>query len=499
MSAQTDASSAGTLSLVLRHQAAATADPESPAAHRLYRLIAETTLPLIESLASSPGGPITLVVSPTLAEMWAQPALRARCAEALGERVVAAERAAHAAPDRTSRDAAEHRAAAEGRAARLYDTLEGDLADGLSQLAEAGRVHLATTPATDAILPLLGDRARARPQIAAAVAAHTRHFGAAPTGIDLTRGYIPRVDLLLAEHGLRWCLVGAVSFDRASARPVMGTWAPLHCPRSGVAAFAVDPRAHLLDAAAERATSARDRGLLSAPPDLRLDRHPEHAPPGPPRALHGGPYQPDVARADAVALGQAWWRSQEARLKAASAALGQPAHAVALLDAALFGRWWAEGPAALAAMSRAAGERMIDPTGALDPEIPRQAAWPGLGRHGKDGDFAALVSGKRGWIVGALAEAADAMVGLADRFESANPRVRGVASRAARALLLAQSGDDVLMLDDAHAPEALARLRAHLDEFATLRADLLDDDGPHAAAEAPGLFAGLDVRPFASW
>ena len=62
-----------------------------------------------------------------------------------------------------------------------------------------------------------------------------------------------------------------------------------------------------------------------------------------------------------------------------------------------------------------------------------------------------------------------------------------------------QSGDDVLMLDDAHAPEALARLRGHLAEFATLRADLLDVDGPHAAAEAPGLFAGLDVRPFASW
>ncbi len=120
-------------------------------------------------------------------------------------------------------------------ASRPFSGVEGRL----RALESAGRAALCTTTATNAPLAHL-DRAALRAQVRVAVDRHAQRFGEKPQGIRLV-GYQPPMDELLAEQGLRWALVEGVAFDGASAPLARGRYAPIHCPRTGVAAFALDP------------------------------------------------------------------------------------------------------------------------------------------------------------------------------------------------------------------------------------------------------------------
>lgn len=501
----------GALSVVLRHHLTPIAHADDAAAARLYGLVAETILPLIavggRLRAAGARGALTVVIPPLLAEAAADGALVAGMAKGLARAVEAAGAAVAAAPDRGARLAAirRHDRAVERHA--LFDQLDRDLNGAWRALAEAGVIQLATTPATDAVLPLIGERAYARPQIAVAVATHERHFGAKPAGIDLTRGYAPRLDLLCAEYGLRWCLVGPVTFERASAPPVYGRSAPLFCPTSGVAAFAVEPGASGLVLAGEDPRGVfLDRGVREAPGSLHLAGHPDSLGFGALRerrladAPFAAPRDLDAAEGAAAQLASDYLAAQRAALRAAAATMHRVPHRVAHFDAALFGRWWAEGPAFVEALARLGGDLLATPSAVLDREPVNQSAWPGLGRLGGDGGFAGAAAPDRAWMLGTLPRAARQMMALADRYAGTVPRMRGVAARAAQALLLAQSGDWSVMIEDGVAgEEALAALRDHLECFRALRADLLDEEGPRGAWEAAGPFAGLDLEVFASW
>ncbi|MEZ4433741.1 MAG: 1,4-alpha-glucan branching protein domain-containing protein [bacterium] len=497
----------GALSLVLRHHVSPVGDPASAARFEAY--VAETLLPLIavggRLRAAGVRGALTAVISPLLAEACADPTLTAGVAAGLGARLRAAEAAEAAAVDRAGRLAAARRRDRAAEAVALFEQFDRDLNGAWRALAEAGVVELATTPATDAVLPLIGERAFARPQIAVAVATHARHFGAAPAGIDLTRGYAPRLDLLCAEYGLSWCLVGPAAFAHASAPVVYGRFAPLHCPTSGVAAFAVEPAASLFAHSGDDPRGGfLDRGVVDAPASLHLALHPDalgFAGRGE-RAMaaspFGAPRDLDAAEAAAGALAGEWLGAQRAAL--AGAGLDRAPHRVAFFDAALFGRWWAEGPAFVEAAARLGGDVLATPSAVLARHPVNQSAWPGLARLGGDGGFADAARPDRAWLLGALPRAARQMTTLADRYTGTVPRMRGVAVQAAQALLLAQCGDWPVMIEDGVAADAaVTALRGHLETFAALRADLLDAEGPQSAAEAGGPFAELDLEVFASW
>ena len=68
-----------------------------------------------------------------------------------------------------------------------------------------------------------------------------RHFGKRPQGIWLAEcGYAEGIDEVLRESGLRYFFVDTHGVMFAEPRPKYGVYAPLVCPKSGVAALARD-------------------------------------------------------------------------------------------------------------------------------------------------------------------------------------------------------------------------------------------------------------------
>jgi len=476
------------LSVILRHAVPPATRTDGPAAERLYAFTIESALPLIDALrrlaADGVDARFTAVITPLLAEMWSTPGLQDGINAALDARIDAA-------------DGLEKSRLTGLR--RLYRGLDGDLCRAYADLAATGLIELATTPATDAILPLIGDRAAARPQIAVAVATHTRLFGSAPRGIDLSRGYAPRLDLLCAEYGVQWCLVGQETFARATAKPVGGVFAPLNCPKSGVMAFAADVRAAEVPGIFD-GDVFRDRGLIEA--GLHLSTHPDALglAPSAVRTLDKAGFDTPWSRTDAEAgarlLAEKWVAERAAEL----APSDDDRHQCALFDAALFGRFWTSGHAFLMTVARHAHRPMLTTPGEWAAAHPlNQSAWPGLGRIGPETGFgAAAADPDREWLLRALPDASVSLRVLADRFEGTVPDVRAPVEDAARALLMAQCGDWQAMIADGRSgAEALVAVRDHLGRFeARVQAAKAGERSP--PTDAP-FFADLELSPFASW
>lgn len=478
----------GSLSVILRLHAPPVDAPEGPAAERLYAYLIESVLPTIATLralsARSGHGPLaTVVISPLLAEMWSDPGLRAGLTAAL---------------DRADRP----------QIAAIWHGVGGDLNRAFAELEQDGAVELATTPATDAVLPLIGERAFARPQIAVAVATHTRRFGRAPAGIDLTRGYSPRIDLLCAEYGLRWCLVPEAAFERATAKPLYGPWAPLYCPNSGVAAFVAGSEAIGLPAAAPGRLHGTllDRGLRAAPADWHLSLHPEALGERPPKGrstradVFAEPWSAEAAEAAAEEVGRVWRAERLAEARAAADDLGRAPHRVAAFDGAIFGRWWAGGQGFLRGALAAEDGGSTTPCRWLAAHPVHQSAWPGLARSGPTAGFApAGDDPDREFLLDALPAAATRMTAIADRFAGTVAEVQRPARLAARALLMAQCGDWPQMIEHGLSGlEAIDTLREHLGAFEQA-ARFADGADTAPASPAVTLFEELDLAAFASW
>jgi 1,4-alpha-glucan branching enzyme len=156
----------------------------------LFEAACETYIPLLRTfgrlLEDGIKGGVTMGVTPVLAEQLAHPAFAA----GLDDYVEIKLRAAH--DDAAAFGAAGHTDLAELAAAwrDFYAEVRADfggrfgrdLVGAFRKLAEEGALELVTCAATHAYLPLLGRDESIGLQLRAAVSAHRRHFGRAPTG-----------------------------------------------------------------------------------------------------------------------------------------------------------------------------------------------------------------------------------------------------------------------------------------------------------------------------
>jgi len=79
-----------------------------------------------------------------------------------------------------------------------------------------------------------------RAQVEVAAVEYENQFGRRPRGMWLAEcGYVPGVDQILKECGIRYFFVDTHGVLFADKRPVYGVHAPIYCP-SGVAAFGRD-------------------------------------------------------------------------------------------------------------------------------------------------------------------------------------------------------------------------------------------------------------------
>jgi 1,4-alpha-glucan branching enzyme len=308
-------------------------------------------------------------------------------------------------------------------ALELLDAAGGDPLVPFQRAAGEGRVALAVSSATHALLPLLATRAGLALQLDAGIRSHRRRFGGWDGGLWLPEcAYEPGLEWGLARAGVEWFCVDQSAHEEplAALRPVATKAGPVALPIDWEAiswlwaldGYPSDPAYAVFDGKSLRG--------------MRIWR------------IGGGAYDPAAAAAAARRQAGEFLAAIAARLRGYAAERGRRGLLTFAIDTELLGHWWSEGPLWLAAVlegAAAAGVRLVTVPKALEDHEPerrplRRASW------GEDKDFST-------WDSPPVADLAWAARRLELRLARA---VRGGmrdgrAERAARELLAAQASD----------------------------------------------------------
>lgn len=329
----------------------------------LWEAIATCYLPLLEVLDG--GAPVTLSLTPVLADQLAAPGLVERFAAFLRD----VRRETHRIDVAGCRDSGREAWAAElERAAGDYERalarVEGRR-DG--ELLAAFAQHASwTSSATHAVLPLLATDAGVRLQLETGIASHRARFdhvrGEWGGGLWLPEcAHAPWLDPLLEEAGVHAACVDLTDvLGRGDARQL----APLQSA-DGPVLVPID-----------RATMElvwSDAGYPAHP--VYRDYHAFTVHHHRVWSNAGETYDVEAARAQARADAADFVSRTIARLDEGGAALGRPALAVCAIDTELLGHWWYEGIDWLRAVIDEAGRQGLA-LAPLDDALTRHAPVP---------------------------------------------------------------------------------------------------------------------------
>ncbi len=383
----------------------------------LFDAVIRSYLPVLEVARD-----LTMTMTPVLADQLEDAGARRRLREFLLEwRIGAAEADLDEVP-------AECRAACGAeleryrRALELLDAAGGDPLRPFQEAAGEGRVALATSAATHAVLPLLATGAGFHLQLDAGIRSQRRRFGW-DGGFWLPEcAYRPGIERRLAEHGVRWFCV-----DQSAHEEPMAALTPI-ATAAGPVALPIDWEAvswlWSLDGYPSDPAHAQFAGKSLR--GVRIWK------------VEGGAYEP--AEAAAVARRQAaeFLTAISTRLREFASARGRRGLLVFAIDTELLGHWWSEGVTWLRevlAGAAAAGVRLLTVPRALAEHEPVErplvaSTW------GEDKDL-------RTWDSPEVADLAWGARRLELRLLRAlSEGLRGPAAlRAARELLAAQASD----------------------------------------------------------
>jgi 1,4-alpha-glucan branching enzyme len=318
----------------------------------LFDAVIRSYLPLLEVAER-----LTMTVTPVLADQLEDPGARQRLREFLVDwRIGAAE----ADLDEVPAECREACAAELVRYRRALELLDADGGDPLRSFQRAereGRVALAASAATHAVLPLLATRPGLRLQLDAGIRSHRRRFGW-DGGFWLPEcAYAPGLEWRLAEAGVDWFCV-----DQSAHEPSAAALTPV--------ATAAGPVALPIDWEAIGWLWSMD-GYPSDPAHAQFDG----------KSLRGirlwkvggGAYDPAAAEAAARRQAGEFLAATATRLREFAAAEGRRGLLVFAIDTELLGHWWSEGPVWLRAVlegAEAAGVRTVTVPQALAEHEP---------------------------------------------------------------------------------------------------------------------------------
>jgi 1,4-alpha-glucan branching enzyme len=320
----------------------------------LFDAVIRSYLPVLE-LAER----LTMTVTPVLADQLEDSGAAERLRRFLVEwRVGAAEADLPEVP-------AECRPAVEGELARyrhaleLLDAVGGDPLAAFQRAAKEGRVALAASAATHAVLPLLATRAGRRLQLDAGIRSHRRRFGWGG-GFWLPEcAYVPGLEWQLAEVGVGWFCV-----DQSAHEEPLEALAPVRT-EAGPVALPIDWEAigwlWSLDGYPSDPAHAQFEGKSLR--GIRLWK------------VGGGAYDPVAAEAAARRQAAEFLAATAARLSEYADAKGRRGLLVFAIDTELLGHWWSEGPIWLRAVlegAAAAGVRTVTVPEALAEHEPME-------------------------------------------------------------------------------------------------------------------------------
>lgn len=383
----------------------------------LFDAITRSYLPVLEVARD-----LTMTVTPVLADQLEDEGARRRLRDFLIEwRIGAAEADLHDVPPEC-RPACEAELARYRRALELLDAAGGDPLAPFQRAAAEGRVALASSSATHAVLPLLATRSGLALQLDAGIRSHRRRFGW-DGGIWLPEcAYAPGLERRLAEHGVSWFCI-----DQSAHEEPLEALVPVRTP-AGPTALPIDWEAvgwlWSLDGYPSDPAHAQFEGKSLR--GIRLWK------------VGGGAYDPAAAAAAARRQAGEFLTAIAARLRDFSAQRGRRGLLVFAIDTELIGHWWSEGPIWLTAVLEGAAEagvRLLKAPAAVAEHEPverplRASTW------GEKKDF-------RTWDSSPVADLAWGARRMELRLLRAlSEGLRGdAAQRAARELLALQASD----------------------------------------------------------
>ncbi len=459
----------------------------------LYEAISETYLPLLfvfrSMVESGVHLRLTLGLTPPLCEMLADPLLQDRYRNHLEKLVELTEREVV----RTRGTAFHEAAVAHNRhfvASRdLYNEYNGDLIGGFRDLQDAGALEIITSGATHGFLPLMMRREARRAQIEVGRQNYYKHFGRYPRGIWLPEcGYVPGVDDLLADAGIRFFMVDAHAIMFGQPRPKRAIYAPVITP-SGVAAFARDVTTgeHVWSSQVGYPGDPyyrefyRDLGY-----DLDYDLvkpylHPDgerrnigikyHRVTGKVALHEKQPYLPSIATERAAVHAGDFLNNCQQLMAELVGQIERKPVILSPYDAELYGHWWFEGPQFLRYLFQKIHYdqdvvRLATPIDYLDEFPENQEQVPSASTWGAEGYNRVWINPDTDWIYYHQHRAEDRMIDLARRFPSADGDLRRVLNQAARELLLAESSDWAFIITTGTTVQyATKRFRDHIGRF----------------------------------
>ena len=341
---------------------------------------------------------------------------------------------------------------------------------------DSGRVELATSTATHAVLPMLATVPGRRLQLDAGIRSHRRRFGWGG-GFWLPEcAYVPGLEATLAEQGVRWFCV-----DQSAHREPLDALTPV--------ATAAGPTALLIDWEAVGWLWSLD-GYPSDPAyaqfagkslrGIRIWK------------VGGGAYEPAAATEATRRQADEFLAAVAARLREFSTARGRRGLVVFAIDTELLGHWWSEGAAWLGevvARADSAGVRLLTASEAIaehqGERIPLEASTWGEGKDLSTWDsppVADLAWGARRLELRVLRALSRGLRGPA-------------AMRAARELLAAQASDWAFLDRRGEAGDyAFQRATDHA-EAALEAIDSGSATDPHMRSLAPDLSISPLLQP----
>ena len=498
----------------------------------LYEAITETYIPLLDMMdgleRDGVDWRLTMSITPTLAAMLSDPLLQYRYVRHIDNLIALSikelERTKWEPPFHNLAQMYHHRFQ---RCREVFvKQYDNNLINGFRRFFQTGKLELITCGATHGFLPLMPNRNAQRVQIEVGAREFERHFGKRPQGIWLAEcGYIPGVDELLRDAGIRYFFTDTHSVLFAEPRPRFGVYAPLLCPDSGVAVLARDTESSKQVWSAVEGYPG-DYNYREFYRDVGFDLDYEYLRPhlhqngirshlglkyykitG--RTDHKQPYDPRAALEKAAEHAGNFMFNREKQVEWLSGAMdGRPSLIVAPYDAELFGHWWFEGPDWINFLLRKMhyDQQMIKTVTVpeyLDRHPKIQVSKPSFSSWGYKGYCEVWLEGSNDWIYRHVHEDADRMVELARANNGDPPALRRRAlNQAARELLLAQSSDWAFIMKTGTMVEyARERTRVHVLNFNHLYEQIkkneIDEPWLSQIERRHNLFPNLDYRVYA--
>jgi 1,4-alpha-glucan branching enzyme len=321
----------------------------------LFDAVIRSYLPVLE-LAER----LTMTITPVLADQLEDAGVKERLRRFLIDWRVSAAEADIDEVDAECRAACEAELVRYRHALDLLDAEGGDPLRPFQRAAEEGRIALATSAATHAVLPLLATREGMRLQIETGVRSHRRRFGW-DGGFWLPEcAYAPGLEWRLAEQGVEWFCV-----DQSRHQESLEALAPI-ATEAGPVALPIDWEAiqwlWSLDGYPSDPAHAQFAGESLR--GVRIWK------------VGGGGYDPVAAEAVARRQASEFLAATAARLREYGAAHGgRRGLLVFAIDTELLGHWWSEGAIWLRevlAGADAAGVRLLTVPEALAEHEPLQ-------------------------------------------------------------------------------------------------------------------------------